>query len=71
MGDDGGVEIAETASIVFNSRGVPVDATGAPTASGAVYLESGTTVYAATIAATGLVRLWRADSAADGTWVQQ
>jgi type II secretory pathway pseudopilin PulG len=68
--DDDGANIAGTACIVFNSRGVPVDSTGAPTAADALYVESGSAVYAATVSATGLIRLWRADSEADGVWVQ-
>jgi Tfp pilus assembly protein FimT len=69
--NDEGTDIGNSACVVFNSRGVPVDSTGAPTASDALYLESGTTVYAITISATGLIRLWRADSAGDEDWVQQ
>jgi len=68
--DDDGADIASTACVVFNSRGVPVDSTGSPTASDAVYVASGSTVYGATVSATGLIRLWRADSAADAAWVQ-
>ncbi|MEQ1729667.1 MAG: prepilin-type N-terminal cleavage/methylation domain-containing protein, partial [Vicinamibacterales bacterium] len=35
-----GVAIGNTACVVFNSRGIPVDATGAPTANDAVYVLS-------------------------------
>jgi prepilin-type N-terminal cleavage/methylation domain-containing protein len=51
--------IAGTACIIFNSRGIPVDATGTPTNSDAFYIGDGTTVYALTVSATGFVQLWR------------
>lgn len=51
--------IADTACIMFNSRGVPVDSTFAPTASDAIYVTDGTAVYGLTIAATGMIRTWR------------
>jgi Tfp pilus assembly protein FimT len=57
--DDAGVAIANTACVVFNSRGVPIDDAGAPTAADAVYLTDGTAVYAVTVAATGLIRVWK------------
>lgn len=66
-----GGNIANTACIVFNSRGIPVDATGAPTASGALYITDNTAVYGVTISATGLIRLWRTKPAASPTWVLQ
>jgi hypothetical protein len=67
--DEDGGNIGNTACVVFNSRGVPIDATGAPTAAGALYVTSGTIVYGSTVSATGLIRLWRADTAGDGNWV--
>lgn len=54
--------ISNTACIVFNSRGVPVDSTGAPTGNDALYLSDGTSTYAVTVSATGLYLLWRTDS---------
>jgi len=54
-----GTAIANTACIVFNSRGIPiVDSTGAPTASDAIYISDGATVYAVTIIATGMASTW-------------
>jgi hypothetical protein len=67
--DDEGADIGNTACVVFNSRGVPIDATGAPTAAGALYVTNDTVVYGATVSATGLIRLWRADTAGDSNWV--
>ena len=52
-------DIADTACITFNSRGIPVDSTGAPAGGHAVYLTDGNTgVYAITVTATPLIRLW-------------
>jgi prepilin-type N-terminal cleavage/methylation domain-containing protein len=61
---------AGTACLQFNSRGVPVDATGAPTGTGAIYLTDGSTVYGTTVSATGMAQLWwtRASAAA---WQRQ
>lgn len=57
--DNAGAEIANTACIVFNSRGVPIDNVGAPTAADALYVTDGTAVYGVTVAATGLIRVWK------------
>jgi len=50
--------IANTACIVFNSRGIPVDANSNPDGTGAFYLTDSTNVYAITLSSTPLVRLW-------------
>jgi prepilin-type N-terminal cleavage/methylation domain-containing protein len=57
--DKDGTAIANTSCIVFNSRGIPIDAAGAPLGGGAIYLTDGSLVYGTTITATPLVRLWR------------
>lgn len=62
--------IANTACIMFNSRGVPIDSTGAPTTS-ALYLTDGTAVYGATLSATGMTRLWRTQPTSTPSWVLQ
>lgn len=67
--DDDGNLIANTACIVFNSRGVPIDATGAPTTLNAIYVTDGTGVYGMTVAATGMLRSWHAPPVATPTWV--
>jgi hypothetical protein len=67
--DNDGGDIGNTACVVFNSRGVPIDSTGTPTAAGALYVTSGTVIYGSTVSATGLIRLWRADTAGDSNWV--
>ncbi len=56
--DDDGANIPDTTCIVFNSRGIPVDGAGAPTGGNAVYLTSETGVYAITVTATPLIRMW-------------
>ena len=56
--DNGNAPIGGSACIVFNSRGIPVDASGSPTGANAVYLTNGVATYAVTLSATPLVRLW-------------
>lgn len=69
--DDLGVTIANTWCITFNSRGIPVDATGAPNADGVFYVTDGTAVLAVTVAPTGMIRLWRTFARETPTWVVQ
>jgi len=72
-----GVAIANTACVLFNSRGIPVDPSGAPpnvgspTANDVVYLTDGLAVYAVSISATGLIQLWQSNAAATPTWATQ
>ncbi len=47
-----------TACIEFNSRGIPVDSTNAPVATGAFYLGNQNTVDAITVNATGSIQSW-------------
>jgi len=60
-----GVSIGNTACILFNSRGIPVNPSGAPpnvgapTGTNALYLTDGTAVYGLTMSATGQSRLYR------------
>jgi Tfp pilus assembly protein FimT len=58
--------IQNTAQILFNSRSLPVDSTGAPTGNYALYLtdQSGNT-YAVTVYASGRIAVWRYG---DGAW---
>jgi prepilin-type N-terminal cleavage/methylation domain-containing protein len=67
----GTADIASTACVVFNSRGVPIDATGAPTAVDAVYITDGNAVYGITVSATGMIRTWRTLPKATPTWIKQ
>ena len=56
--DDSGNMISNTACVVFNSRGIPIDATGAATASDALYITGTGGVYGTTLSATSRVQLW-------------
>ena len=58
-----------TACIMFNSRGIPVDSTWSPTANGALYVTNGNSVSGVTISATGLTKIWRSD-ASTANWNQ-
>ena len=69
--DDGGDVIANTACILFNSRGIPIDGAGAPTGAGGLYVTDGAAIFGVTVAASGLTRVWRAQSADTPVWVRQ
>jgi hypothetical protein len=75
--DAAGTAIANTACVLFNSRGIPVDPSGAPpnvgspTANDVVYLTDGLAVYAVSVSATGLIQLWRTNAAATPIWSTQ
>jgi prepilin-type N-terminal cleavage/methylation domain-containing protein len=66
-----GAVIGNTACVVFNSRGIPVDATGAPTGAGALYLTDNTAVYGITVSASGLIKLWRTNPTTTPGWSLQ
>ena len=66
---DDGSSISNTACVMFNSRGVPVDSTFAPTAADAIYLTDGSAVYVVTVAATGMIRSWQSPNASTPNWV--
>lgn len=57
-GNDGTSLIGNSACIVFNSRGIPVDNNNAPLATGAFYLRNQNIVEAITVSATGSIRSW-------------
>jgi hypothetical protein len=63
--------IANTACILFNSRGIPVDSTGAPYAANALYMNDGVVAYGVTVSATSTIRLWRTSLLATPSWTQQ
>lgn len=69
--DDTGTDIANTACVIFNSRGVPIDSTGASTSLHAVYVTDGASVYGVTIAATGMIRLWQTRAYSTPEWSLQ
>lgn len=68
---DAGVDIGGTACIMFNSRGVPIDTTGAPIGTDGLYLTDGSAVNAVTVAATGMVKSWRTLPVATPSWSLQ
>jgi Tfp pilus assembly protein FimT len=68
--DDTGHDIANTACVIFNTRGVPVDATGAPIVD-ALYLTDASAVYGVTVSASGMVRMWRTPPRSTPSWVLQ
>jgi prepilin-type N-terminal cleavage/methylation domain-containing protein len=65
------VTVANTACVIFNSRGIPVDDTGSPTGLDAIYLTDGISVYGITVAATGFIRTWQTNSTATPAWMLQ
>jgi Tfp pilus assembly protein FimT len=65
--DNGGAAIGNTACILFNSRGIPIDSTGSPVATGAFYLTNGTVVNGVTVSATGSIQPWTTP-AASANW---
>jgi len=68
--DNAGVAIANTACVVFNSRGIPIDDTGAPIGTNGLYITDGVGVYGTTITATPLVRRWWS-KASGASWIRQ
>lgn len=52
--------IAQSTQIIFNSRGIPVDNTGAPTGTYAIYLTNGVKqYYAVSVAVNSAIYIWR------------
>lgn len=69
--DNAGNDIAGTACVVFNSRGIPVDATGTPTNNDALYVTDGNVVGAVTVNSTGLISVWSSPYQATPTWAHK
>ena len=67
--DDMGMTIANTACIMFNSRGVPIDSSFAPTGVDALYVTDGQAVFGVTVAATGMLRNWRTLAMVTPSWM--
>lgn len=65
--------VANSACIIFNSRGIPIGdiVSGSPTGADALYVTDGTSIYGITVAATGFIRTWQHNYTASGSWVQQ
>jgi len=70
--NNAGGAIPGTACVVFNSRGIPIDAAGSPTGNGALYVTDNATVYGVTVGASGLVQTWSVNLNSSGpggtTW---
>lgn len=49
----------QASSIAFNTRGIPVDSLGRPSAQNAVYLTDGNYYYAVTVSMSGSVDVWQ------------
>jgi len=67
------VAVANTACVIFNSRGIPISdiGNGNPTNNDAIYVTDGTSVYAITVAATGFIRTWLYNNYATPPWKLQ
>src|SRR5260370_1765197 len=63
--------IPGTACIEFNSRGLVIDVAGAPTGSGAFYVNNGNMVYGVTMAAAGPPLNWSGQDQANSGWYSQ
>jgi Tfp pilus assembly protein FimT len=58
---------AQTTTVIFNSRGIPIDSTGAPIATDTIYLtNTGNNACAVSLTLSGHVNVWRYS----GGWVQ-
>ena len=66
----GGDEAGNSACIMFNSRGFPVDDAGTATTADAIYISDGGQVHGATVSITGLTRTWRADNGIPDVWTR-
>jgi len=68
--DDLGNDIAYSSCVIFNSRGMPIDAAGAPTGGNGLYLTDGSVVYATTVTTTPQVKFWFSKSSS-ANWIRQ
>jgi Tfp pilus assembly protein FimT len=51
---------AQTTTVIFNSRGIPIDSTGSPIATDTIYLtDTGGTACAVSLTLSGHVNVWR------------
>ena len=64
-------DVANTACVIFNSRGIPVTPSGSPTGGDALYITDGSFCYGVTVAATGFIRTWRTNVTSTPNWVLQ
>ncbi len=65
-------QLATTACIQFNSRGIPIDTnTGAPTGNDAFYITDNTQVYGVTMGASGLSQVWATSAKGNANWYRK
>ena len=69
--DDVGAEIAGTACIIFNSRGVSVTPAGPPAATQSLYLTGTSGTFGIFIGPTGRLEVWRTTQTGASAWRQQ
>jgi prepilin-type N-terminal cleavage/methylation domain-containing protein len=69
--DNDDTAIEGTSCVLFNSRGIPVSAAGAPVTTQVVYLRGPVGVFAVVVGATGRQQVWRTTLTSAGTWKQQ
>ena len=69
--DDLNVEIASTACVIFNSRGVSVTAAGPPATTQAFYLAGPSGTYGIILGATGQLQVWHTTQAGLSAWKQR
>lgn len=70
LADDLSTTVTNTACIMFNSRGIPVDSTWAATGVDAIYVTDGKSVAGVTVSASGLTKIWRTP-ASTAAWLQR
>jgi prepilin-type N-terminal cleavage/methylation domain-containing protein len=68
--DAGDTPIDGTACVLFNSRGIPVDATGSPTGGAVVYVTDGMAVNGVTVSTAGSTEVWQSPPSS-AAWVKQ
>ncbi len=59
---------SSSTSIIFNSRGIPIDGAGVPTTNNIVYLANAENDYAVTVSLTGKIQIWRYQN---NQWTEQ
>jgi len=59
-----------SACIIFNSRGIPVDTTNTPYGNYAIYVTDGRSVTGVTVSVSGVTKVWRSD-ASSANWIKR
>jgi prepilin-type N-terminal cleavage/methylation domain-containing protein len=69
--NDAGATVANTACVIFNSRGTPITSANTVTPDHALYIKNNMAVYAITVSATGMIRTWRTQPLPTPSWMMQ